>query len=98
VDWWFVFKFNTATFNGCGATQRACLFGGAVQTYKSGFGQQFAVASSVNANLMKGAGCAGGTTNDLIGAMYTGHYFYVLWNDQFDGSPRCNARRALGPF
>ena len=19
--------------------------------------------------------------------VYTGHYFYVLWNDQFDGSP-----------
>ena len=91
VDWWFVFKFNTATFNGCGAAQRACLFGGAVQTYKSGFGQQFAVASSENAKLMKGAGCAGDTTSDPIGAtfnqVYTGHYFYVLWNDQFDGSP-----------
>ncbi|MGA7239142.1 MAG: deoxyribonuclease II family protein [Bryobacteraceae bacterium] len=91
VDWWFVFKFNTATFNGCGAVQRACLFGGSVQTYKSGFGQQFAVASSENAQLAKGAGCAGDTTSDPIGAtfnqVYTGHYFYVLWNDQFDGSP-----------
>ena len=91
VDWWFVFKFNTATFNGCGAAQRACPFGGAVQTYKSGFGQQFAVASSENSKLAKGAGCAGDTTSDPIGAtfnqVYTGHYFYVLWNDQFDGSP-----------
>jgi len=51
VDWWFVFKFNTATFNECGGAQRACLFGGDVQTYKSGFGQQFAVASSANGKL-----------------------------------------------
>jgi len=91
VGWWFVFKFNTATFNGCGGAQRACLFGGQVQTYKSGFGQQFAVASSENARLIQGTGCAGDTTNDPIGAtfnqVYTGHYFYALWNDQFDGSP-----------
>jgi hypothetical protein len=91
VDWWFVFKFNTATFNGCGGTQRVCLFGGDVQAYKSGFGQQFAVASSENAKLTQGAGCAGDTTNDPIGAtfdqVYEGRYFYALWNDQFDGSP-----------
>jgi hypothetical protein len=91
VDWWFVFKFNAATFNACGGPQRACLFGGDVQTYKSGYGQQFAVASSENAKLIQGSGCAGDTTSDPIGAtfnqVYSGHYFYVLWNDQFDGSP-----------
>jgi hypothetical protein len=92
VDWWFVFKFNTATFNGCGANvQRACPFGGSAQTYKSGFGQQFAFASSANAKLAPGSGCAGDTTADPIGAtfnqVYNGKYFYVLWNDQFDGAP-----------
>jgi hypothetical protein len=35
---------------GC-ASARACIFGGDVQTYKSGFGQQFAFASSQNAKL-----------------------------------------------
>jgi hypothetical protein len=91
VDWWFVFKFNAATFDGCGGAQRACLFGGDVQTYKLGFGQRFAFASSQNAKLTQGTGCAGDTTDDPIGAtfnqVYNGHYFYVLWNDQFDGSP-----------
>lgn len=29
VTWWFVFKFNSASFPGCGnATQRQCTFGG----------------------------------------------------------------------
>ena len=100
VDWWFVFKFNTATYNGCGGAQRVCPFGGAVQTYKSGFGQQFAVASSANAKLTPGTGCAGDTTNDPIGAtfnqVYNGHYFYVLWNDQFDGSPVASAGAPWG--
>jgi hypothetical protein len=91
VDWWFVFKFNAHTFDGCGAAQRACLFGGQVQQYKSGFGQQFAVASSENPKLVQGNGCAGDTISDPIGAtfnqVYQGRFFYVLWNDQFDGSP-----------
>src|ERR1700689_1928886 len=48
VDWWFVFKFNSAVFPGCdnGAT-RVCLFGGDVQNYAA-FGQQFVYASSEN--------------------------------------------------
>src|SRR5579862_7508583 len=74
VNWWFVFKFNTATFNGCGGAQRACIFGGDVQTYKSGFGQQFAVASSENSKLTAGSGCAGDTTNDPIGATFNQVY------------------------
>src|SRR6266704_2748247 len=44
VDWWFVFKFNSATFPGCGMTTRTCLFGGDVQTYRN-FSQQFVYAS-----------------------------------------------------
>ena len=32
VDWWFVFKFNSANFPGCGGTAaRSCPFGGEVQ-------------------------------------------------------------------
>lgn len=40
VDWWFVFKFNVASFQGCGnSAQRACPFGGDVQDYQGKFSQ-----------------------------------------------------------
>ena len=91
VDWWFVFKFNAGTLPGCsGVAQRTCLFGGTVQSY-SKFSQQFAYASSINQGLQQGGGCLGDATTDPLGAtfnqVYNGHYFYVLWNDQFDGDP-----------
>jgi len=86
VDWWFAFKFNAGSFPNCaGGAQRACLFGGTVQSYE--FSQQFAFASSVDHDLQAGAGCAGDTTNDPVGAtfdeVYNGKFFYVVWNDQF---------------
>src|SRR6267142_3774776 len=57
VDWWFVFKFNSKSFPGCGDNaSRACPFGGSVQTYQ--FGQQYVYASSENSSLQKGGGCA----------------------------------------
>ena len=90
VAWWFVFKFNTAVLPSCGDAQRTCLFGGTVQPYKK-FGQQFAYASSADPALKQGAGCAGDTTTDPLGAtfdqVYNGKFFYVLWNDQFYGDP-----------
>ncbi len=90
VNWWFVFKFNAASFPACGGAQRQCLFGGDVQNYHS-FGQQFVVASSASPSLVQGGGCAGDTTGDPIGAtfdqIYNGAYFYVVWNDQFYDDP-----------
>ncbi|MGA2259393.1 MAG: deoxyribonuclease II family protein [Thermoguttaceae bacterium] len=91
VDWWFVFKFNAESFPGCGGGgQRACPFGGTVQPYNE-FSQQFAYASSVDPTLRQGGGCIGDTTTDPLGAtfqqVYDGNFFYVLWNDQFDGDP-----------
>ena len=91
VDWWFVFKFNAESFPGCGGgAQRACPFGGTVQPYNE-FSQQFAYASSVDPTLRQGGGCIGDTTTDPLGAtfqqMYDGNFFYVLWNEQFDGDP-----------
>jgi hypothetical protein len=91
VDWWFVFKFNAESFPGCGGgAQRACLFGGTVQPYAE-FSQQFAFDSSVDPTLQQGGGCVGDTTSDPLGAtfqqVYDGNFFYVLWNDQFDGDP-----------
>jgi hypothetical protein len=94
VDWWFVFKFNSIkTFAGCGREEgvRACIFGGKVHT-KGAFGQQFAVASNNNPALHSGEGCLGATLTDPVGAtfeqVHNGHYFYVLWNDQFYGDPK----------
>lgn len=92
VDWWFVFKFNSAKFPGCtGGATRTCLFGGQVQHYKA-FGQQFVYASSEASSLQVGSGCAGDTTADPIGAtyaeVYSGSFYYVVWNDQFYDDPK----------
>jgi len=90
VDWWFVFKFNSASFPSCGGAQRSCPFGGDVQSYRH-FSQQFAYASSANHQLQQGGGCVGDTTTDPVGAtfseVYNGNFFYVVWNDQFYGDP-----------
>lgn len=91
VDWWFAFKFNAESLPGCGGTaQRACTFGGNVQPYRE-FSQQFAYASSDDHTLRQGNGCIGDTTTDPLGAtfnqVYTGKFYYVLWNDQFYGDP-----------
>jgi len=90
VDWWFVFKLNAATFPRCERSEhRKCPFGGAVQSYT--VGQQFVSASSEDMHLKKGGGCLGTTLQDPVGATfdaaYTGHFHYVVWNDQFKGDP-----------
>jgi Deoxyribonuclease II len=91
VDWWFVFKFNTAASPACrGSATRQCLFGGEVQQYKA-FSQQYVFASSGNPSLQEGSNCAGDTTGDPIGAtfdqVYNGSFHYVIWNDQFYDDP-----------
>ena len=91
VDWWIVFKFNTASFPGCDSdAQRNCLFGGEVQDYQ--FSQQYVFASSKNHTLQKGNNCAGDTLTDPLGAtfdeIYNGSYHYVIWNDQFYDDPK----------
>jgi hypothetical protein len=96
VDWWFAFKFNSASFPKCAAAAvRACLFGGQVQTAWTSFSQQFAVASSDSKTLQAGSGCAGDTTDDPIGAtfdeIYNGSLNYVVWNDQFYQDPKLTA-------
>jgi hypothetical protein len=91
VDWWFVFKMNSAVFPGCGqGANRECPFGGQVQDYKK-FSQQFVYASSETPTLQQGDGCVGDTQNDPVGAtfdeVYTNSYNYVVWNDQFYDDP-----------
>ena len=92
VDWWFVFKFNSVKFPGCGHNQahpQICPFGGTPQSYKDG--QQFAFASSESPHLAQGDGCVGTTEQDPLGAtydeIYNGRFHYVVWNDQFKGDP-----------
>jgi len=91
VDWWFVFKLNSKVFPECGGAARQCQFGGTVQNYRQGFGQQFVFASSEAASLQQGSGCAGDTTADPIGAtfdeVYNDSFYYVVWNDQFYNDP-----------
>ena len=91
VDWWFVFKLNSAAFPGCaGDAARTCLFGGLVQDYKW-FGQQYVYASSETPSLQQGNDCAGDTTADPIGVtfdqVYSYSFYYVIWNDQFYKDP-----------
>lgn len=91
VDWWFVFKFNSKAFPGCGGTAKTeCPFGGEVQSYPA-FSQQYVFASSDKQTLEQGSGCVGDTTTDPIGAtfdeIYNGGFYYVIWNDQFYDDP-----------
>jgi hypothetical protein len=96
VDWLFVYKFNTKSFPECpGRAVRACPFGGSPVAYKSGFGQQYVVASKgggAYAHLKSGDGCLGDSGLDPIGAtfaqIYTGSLNFVVWNDQFYNDPR----------
>jgi hypothetical protein len=91
VDWWFVFKFNSASFPECvEGISRLCIFGVNLKDYHF-FGQQFVYASSETPRLQKGSGCAGDSTDDPIGAtfdqVYNGSLHYVIWNDQFYDDP-----------
>src|SRR3954463_12963834 len=68
ADWFFVYKFNTRAFPKCADNaERACLFGGTPQTYKTGFGQQYVVATDKQPALQEGGGCLGDTEVDPVG-------------------------------
>jgi hypothetical protein len=90
VDWWFVFKFNAKAFPGCTAGAKpSCEFNGTASTKTIGL--QYVVASSQDRSLNKGDGCLGNSDSDPVGAtyasIYNGHYYYVVWNDQFYEDP-----------
>jgi hypothetical protein len=92
VSWWFVFKFNSASFPKCGGTAaRTCPFGGQVQNYAA-YSQQFVYASSETHTLQQGNDCLGDTTGDPVGAtfdeVYNNSFNYVIWNDQFYDDPQ----------
>jgi hypothetical protein len=93
VDWWFVFKFNAASFPQCASgAERRCIFGGSIQTkYGAKFSQQYVYATNTEPTLREGSGCLGDTQEDPVGAtfdqVYHGSYHYVIWNDQLYQDP-----------
>jgi hypothetical protein len=92
VEWWFVFKFNAATFPGDESKEpNPGIFGGTPTNYSGGFSLGYAYASSANAALQIGSNCIGTSLNDPLGAtfdeIYHGSCYYVLWNDQFYNDP-----------
>jgi len=99
VDWWFTFKFNSATYPGRTKTadEKNGIFGGTLEDYddqasdSKKFSQRYAHASSDNPSLRLGEECVGTTLTDPLGAtfgqVYDGDYFYVVWNDQLYGNP-----------
>lgn len=95
VDWWFVFKFNGATFPCIESKEpNPGIFGGTPMDYGGGFSLNYACASSANATLQMGTGYLGTSVNDPLGAtfnqIYQGTCNYVLWNDQFNNDPMPN--------
>jgi len=93
VDWWFVYKFNTASFPEC-STTRECIFGGDVQNYTYGFGMQYLLSSGVGGQVKSATlhtDCIG-TGSDPVANTFNQIYSgeapnYVIWNDQFYEDP-----------
>lgn len=104
VDWWFIFKFNGKT-NPTGVSEepKAGLFGGAPIDYPDGdhlFSLAYACASSESPRLQMGSGCVGTSLDDPLGAtfdlIFRNSCNYVVWNDQFYGSPIPNGPESSG--
>lgn len=92
ADWWFAFKFNSATYHGDESKEpNPGIFGGTPKDYKGEFCLSYAVASSEAPTLQLGPGYIGGSLGDPLGAtfnqIYNGDCNYVLWNDQFYNDP-----------
>ena len=107
VDWWFVFKLNSAEEQGDpkppGMKGIFDVDGWQRPAYeKDGrkFSQHYLFASSAGAALQHGKGILGTSLEDPVGAtfgrVYDGDGYYVLWNDQFYGDPRGNGRSPWG--
>ena len=107
VDWWFVFKLNSAEERGDplppGMTGIFDVEGWRRPKYEENgkkFSQHYLVASSAGATLKHGGGVLGTSLDDPVGAtfgrVYDGDCYYVLWNDQFYGDPIKNGDSPWG--
>lgn len=91
ANWIFVFKLNAGVFpSAANDSARACPFGGSLSANRP-FGQQYAYATDARPGLQAGPGLIGTGAGDPLGAtfaqIFNGSYSYVVWNDQFGGSP-----------
>lgn len=88
ADWLFVYKFNAASFPTAHPT--SCRFGGTPAPGKASLA--FAAAHQGAPALADGAGLAGTTLTDPLGAtfnqIYSSGLNFIVWNDQFYGDPR----------
>ncbi|MEM7352536.1 MAG: deoxyribonuclease II family protein [Acidobacteriota bacterium] len=107
VDWWFVFKLNSAEEPGdpkpSGLNGLFDVAGWKRPDYESNgkkFSQHFLFASQAEPTLQYGQGILGTSLDDPVGAtfgqVYDGDFFYVVWNDQFYGDPRDNGDSPWG--
>ena len=92
VEWWFVFKFNGATFPSKESQEPTpTLFGGSPIDYHGGLSLSYACANSASASLKMGTGYIGTSLKDPVAAtfnqVYNGSCNYIIWNDQFNGNP-----------
>ncbi|MCA9066383.1 MAG: hypothetical protein KDA96_25120, partial [Planctomycetaceae bacterium] len=101
VDWWFLFKFNSAEEPGKpkppGLTGIFDVPGWERPAYEESgakFSQRYAFASSRNPQLAQGRGILGAMEYDPLGSTFNQVYsahpdecFYVVWNDQFYNDP-----------
>ena len=107
VDWWFVFKLNSAEERGDpkppGMNGIFDVAGWKRPWYEADgkkFSQHYLVASSAASTLQHGQGILGTSLEDPVGAtfgrVYDGDCYYVVWNDQFYGDPRDNGDSPWG--
>jgi hypothetical protein len=90
ATWWFAYKFWVQDIaSSAGDPPADCKFGGSINP--GGFSQRYVVASSNDPLLKDGPGLIGKGDNDPLGAtfgaIFHGDFNYVVWNDQFYGSP-----------
>lgn len=106
ADWWFAYKFSSSSFpTADNDPGRGCPFGGSPR--HDGFSQKYVVASSVNSTLSDGPGLIGTSGADPLGAtfgeIYSGQYYFVVWNDQFYNDPprkgsACDSKQCGSPW
>ena len=107
VDWWFVFKLNSAEEQGDpkppGVQGIFDVEGWQRPKYEADgkrFSQHYLAASSAEATLQDGKGVLGTSLDDPVGAtfgrVYDGDCYYLLWNDQFYGDPIKNGDSPWG--
>lgn len=109
VDWWFIFKFNSAEEPGAPKPEDMVgvfdVKGWKRPSYENSgkkYSQHFCYASSTDPTLQHGNEILGTSIRDPLGATFDQvynapkPYYYVVWNDQFYGDPIKNGNSPWG--